>query len=74
MTMPISAVSPEVSLELCLAEMERAQIRRMLVVDGRGMLCGVISQADIARAAPEHTTAELVRDVSKPTKHASSFD
>jgi CBS domain-containing protein len=74
MTMPISAINPNASLEECLAEMERAQVRRMLVVDGRGALCGVVSQADIARAAPEHATAELVKDVSKPTERASKLD
>jgi CBS domain-containing protein len=74
MTMPISAIGANASLEECLAEMERAQIRRMLVVDARGALCGVVSQADIARAAPERATAELVKDVSKPTEHASKLD
>lgn len=71
MTMPITAVGPESSLEDCLAQMEQSQVRRMLVVDGQGRLCGIVSQADIARSAPEHETAELVKDVSKPTDHAS---
>ena len=72
MTMPITAVGPDASLEDCLAEMERAQVRRMLVVDEQGLLCGVVAQADIARAASEHETAELVKDVSKPSEHASN--
>jgi len=71
MTMPVTAVGPETSLEDCLARMEASQIRRMLVVDGDGKLCGIVSQADIARAAPEHQTAELVKDVSKPSEQAS---
>ena len=73
MTMPITAVGPESSLEDCLAQMEESQIRRMLVVDGQGRLCGIVAQADIARSAPEHETAELVKDVSKPTEHASEI-
>src|SRR5688572_11205912 len=32
MTMPITAVGPQTSLEDCLAQMEQSQIRRMLVV------------------------------------------
>jgi len=72
MTMPITAVAPGASLDECLARMEAAQVRRMLVVDDRGTLCGVVSQADIARAAPEGDTAALIKDVSKPTSHASS--
>jgi hypothetical protein len=43
----------------------------MLVVDDAGRLCGIVSQADIARSAPEHETAALVKDVSRPTSHAS---
>jgi CBS domain-containing protein len=71
MTMPITAVSPATSLEECLAKMEEARVRRMLVVDEQGKLCGIVSQADVARAAPEHGTAHLVKGVSKPTDHAS---
>jgi len=67
MTMPIMAVRPDTSLGKCLTEMEQAQVRRMLVLDDGGRLCGIVSQADIARSAPEHETAELVKDVSKPT-------
>jgi len=67
MTMPIMAVRPDTSLGKCLTEMEQAQVRRMLVLDDGGRLCGIVSQADIARSAPEHETAELVKDVSMPT-------
>ena len=74
MTMPITAVGPETSLEDCLAQMEELQVRRMLVVDDQGRLCGIVSQADIARSAPEHETAELVKDVSKPTGRASEIE
>jgi CBS domain-containing protein len=72
MSMPIVAVTPEVSLEECLAKMERAQVRRMAVLDERDRLCGIISQADIVRAAPANQTAELLKDVSKSTGHAST--
>jgi CBS domain-containing protein len=71
MTMPINAVSPATPLEDCLAKMEESQVRRMLVVDEQGKLRGIVSQADIARTAPEHGTAQLMKDVSKPTDHAS---
>ena len=73
MTMPITVVAPESALEDCLAQMEQWQVRRMLVVDGQGRLCGIVSQADVARSASEHETAELVKDVSKPTGHASEI-
>jgi len=71
MTTPIAAVTPESSLEDCLAKMEAAQVRRMLVIDKAEALCGVVSQADIVRAVPERQAATLVRDVSAPNTHAS---
>jgi CBS domain-containing protein len=71
MTMPITAVSAEDSIEACVEAMERAQVRRMPVIDDQGRLCGIVSQADIARAAPPSQTGHLVHDVSRPTDHAS---
>ena len=67
MTGSVITTTPDASLEHALAQMEERQIRRMPVVDENGVCCGIISQADIARTAPEHETAELVRDVSQPT-------
>ena len=40
--------------------------------DEQGRLCGIVSQADIARAASPSQTGYLVQDVSKPTGHASN--
>jgi CBS domain-containing protein len=71
MTMPIVAVRPEDSLENCLTVMESSQVRRVPVVDAQGLLCGMVSQADIARVAPPPETGHLVHDISKPTDHAS---
>ncbi len=71
MSSPVDEISPDTSLEECLQKMETHQIRRMLVVDNRGACCGIVSQADIARAAPEGETAQLVKSVSQPSEHAS---
>jgi CBS domain-containing protein len=71
MSEPVAAVTPQSSLEDCLTKMEAAQVRRMLVVDQAGKLCGMVSQADIVRTLPEHEIAELLRDVSTPTGTAS---
>ena len=71
MTMPIVAVRPEDSLEECVTLMESNQVRRVPVVDSQGFLCGMVSQADIARAAPPPATGYLVHDISRPTDHAS---
>lgn len=63
----VITTTPDAGLEDCLAQMEQKQIRRLPVVDDSGVCRGMISQADIARSAPERETAELVRDVSQPT-------
>lgn len=71
MSSPVVTVKPDTSLEDCCATMEENQIRRVPVVDESGGCCGIVSQADVAEAAPEHETAELVRDVSRPTPEPS---
>jgi Mg/Co/Ni transporter MgtE len=53
--------------------MEAAQVRRMLVVDQAGKLCGMVSQADIVRVLPEHEIAQLLKDVSTPTGTSSQL-
>jgi len=45
--------------------MERAQIRRVLVVDGEGCLVGIIAQADLVATAPPRQTAELLTQISR---------
>lgn len=71
MSSPVVTATPDTSVEDCCAQMEQNQIRRMPVVDESGGCCGMVSQADIARSASEHESAELVRDVSQPTQEAS---
>lgn len=64
MTFPAVTVGLETTLEECVHKMEEDKIRRMLIVDDNGACCGIVAQADIARAAPMAETAELVKDVS----------
>jgi len=71
MSSPVVTVTPETSLEDCCRTLEENQIRRVPVVDRSGACCGMVSQADIARHAPERETAQVVRDVSRPTPEAS---
>ncbi|MDH5579961.1 MAG: CBS domain-containing protein, partial [Betaproteobacteria bacterium] len=54
----------ETSLQDCVNSMETNQIRRILVVDDSGSICGIVAQADIAIRADASETAELVKDVS----------
>lgn len=66
MSSPVVTVKPETSLEDCCKTMEQNQIRRVPVVDDAGQCCGMVSQADIVRHAPEHETAQVLRDISRP--------
>jgi CBS domain-containing protein len=59
-------VGPETSLEECEQQMEKHQLRRILVVDADGGCCGIVALADIARHAPEEETGEVLEEVSKP--------
>ena len=71
MSSPAVTVTPETSLDDCCKTLEENQIRRVPVVDESGSCCGMVSQADIARNASEHDTAQVVRDVSRPTEESS---
>jgi CBS domain-containing protein len=56
------------SIEDCCENMERAQVRRMLVVNDDGELCGIVSQADVALRLQPDWAAEVVREVSRPPR------
>ena len=71
MSSPVVTVRPETSLEACCRIMEESQVRRVPVVDAKGRCSGIVAQADIAKKAPEHETAEFVRAISQSTVSAS---
>jgi len=66
MSTPVIAVRESTPVEKCAELMEESRIRRVPVIDGGGMVCGIVSQADIAKHASRRITAELLRDVSQP--------
>jgi CBS domain-containing protein len=57
-------VTPDDDFSRALELMSRHQIRRIPVVEG-DQLVGIISQADVARAADEEQTGEVVQQISK---------
>lgn len=71
MSSPAVTVSPEMSIEDCCRAMDENQIRRVPVVDEDGGCCGMVSQADVALEGPGQMTADVVRDVSRPSADAS---
>lgn len=68
MSTPVIAVQESTPVEECARIMEESQIRRVPVVNGGGMCCGIVAQADIAKNASRKITAELVKDVSQPAR------
>lgn len=66
MSTPAITVSEDAELQECEEKMELNQIRRIPVLDDQERLCGIVSQADIARQAGAQETAEVVREVSQP--------
>jgi len=72
MTAPAITVTDETDLEECIDMLELNQIRRCIVVDRDGRICGIVAQADIAAHASKRKAGEMVREVSQPT-HARAF-
>lgn len=68
MTSTVITVEHAAPLENALNLMESNQLRRLVVVDDNGDVCGVISQADIARQASHTQTGEVVQSVSSPKR------
>lgn len=69
MSSPVRTVTSDTSLKDCVCLMEADQIRRVPVVDSLGRLTGIVSIADLALAGKDEATAEVVKEISEPTKH-----
>jgi len=74
MTSEAIACRDDDSIESCMRQMSRHQLRRVPIVDGRDCVIGIVSQSDLARHAgthPEHGERRAVADVlcaiSEPT-------
>ncbi|MDF2446051.1 MAG: hypothetical protein K0S46_1287 [Moraxellaceae bacterium] len=65
MSTPVYTVKPEDDLDECLRQMEAHNIRRVPVVDAKGVCCGIVAQADIATRASPDAAADVVRDISR---------
>lgn len=72
MSSPVTTVTPDTSVDDCCQKMEDGQIRRVPVVDEQGACCGMVSQADVAQHASKADTADVVREVSRPSEAAAA--
>ncbi len=68
----LATCSPDDELDDVMDAMGREQVRRIPIVDERGSLVGIVSQADIARKAKdEHRVEDTVERISRPSdRHA----
>lgn len=71
MSKPCVTVTPDMSIAECSGIMEENKIRRVPVVDADGSCCGIVALADIALHAKTSVAAEVVKEVSEPTKSAA---
>jgi CBS domain-containing protein len=66
MSQPVITVKTGATIDECCRLMEAHQIRRIPVVDLNGVICGIVSQADVARNSSRGRTAEVVKEISEP--------
>lgn len=71
MTRHAATVFRDTTVEECLELMEESQVRRMVVLDDDGTICGVVALADVARSVQPEEAAELVRELSVETSTPS---
>lgn len=71
MSSPVVTVTPETSINDCCKAMAEHQVRRVPIVDENGACCGMVSQADVAQRGSKDETADVVREVSRPTETSS---
>ena len=65
MTTPAITVTEGTDLDECIELLERAQIRRMIVVDEHGRCTGIVAVADVAGHTSKRKTGKLLRYVSR---------
>lgn len=66
-TSKLAICSPTQDLDTAMDTMASEQVRRIPIVDERGTLVGIVSQADVVRKASDDTKAErTVERISEP--------
>jgi CBS domain-containing protein len=64
MSTPVVTVNADMDVEEACDMLEENGLRRVIVVDGSGCVCGIVAQADIAENLGEDEAGELVQAVS----------
>jgi CBS domain-containing protein len=67
----IHTCGPDDEVEKIMSTMGQEQVRRIPIVDERGTLVGIVSQADIVRKANDNKAEDTVEKISQPSnRHA----
>ena len=70
-TSRLATCTPDDDLDSAMEAMASEQVRRIPIVDARGSLVGIVSQADIVRKADDGKAERTVEEISRPSgKHA----
>jgi|GEM_PF-579066 len=64
MSTPVITIHQHALIQDCLRLMEENKIRRIPVVDRQGRICGIVSQADIARVLSVRQVGEFYEHVA----------
>jgi CBS domain-containing protein len=68
----LATLRPDANVEDVMDTMADQQVRRVPIVDDRGMLVGIVAQADIVRKALDDRKAErTVEKISEPSRRHS---
>jgi CBS domain-containing protein len=62
----LQGCAPDTAVEDAAALMKRHQIRRLVVVNDRRELVGIVSLGDLAQEASEHLAGETLEAISEP--------
>lgn len=68
MTSEVFTIDEDAQLADCYDVMINNKVRRVVVLDGKGLIKGIVSQADIAVNAPNADTAGVVERISQPVE------
>jgi CBS domain-containing protein len=62
----LATCGPADDVDRAMETMSREQVRRIPIVDERGSLVGIVSQADIVRKADDKKAERTVENISQP--------
>jgi CBS domain-containing protein len=64
----VATARPDANVDEVLGTMGREQVRRIPIVDERGALVGIVSQADVSRKAKnEGKVEDTIERISEPS-------